>query len=45
MNNEQLLMEEAIKAENRRECELASIEDGASWCEGEEGWGVIEEDI
>ena len=30
---------ELIKELNREECELASVEDWASWCEGEEGWG------
>ena len=35
---------EMIKMQNRIDCEVASIEDGASWCEGEEGYGVVSND-
>ena len=31
---------ENVRLQNRAECERASIDDCASWCEGEEGWGV-----
>lgn len=35
---------EFIREHNKSECESASVEDWASWCEGEEGWGPCQDE-
>ena len=35
---------EFIRERNKSECESASVEEWASWCEGEEGWGAGSDD-